>query len=501
MNMNPVLSEIQGLSPAAQAALGMAGHALPKVDPGIGSTPLITPEAIHSPDAGPAPAMSQIHMDSPSPVLSAPATPNVSGPILGTTQGDTLNRQSIMGSGPGVEHIASRIEGAMPNHPFLGKILGGVTEGAGLLGDTLLHAASPGLESKVPGTEGNYTRNLGRSNTALTQDTTNDQKEAQTANENATAGKTNAETPEVVPEAQARIGQENAVASEAPSVIAEHNAQAAALLHPQAKTDFEAWQAQNPGKPIENWLKLQSQNKTIAPEQQYLTEYAQKHPGSTVAQAERQYMLDTQRPTQAAPVNLFVPGAAPGTETLQTVRPGQTVAAGAQTAAGLNSVNTPTTQQRTAAGRAETAVAMAPEVLSRIDALAPKLGPLEGRWNEYMQGKIGSDDPDFAALRSDLLMMSSAVALAHAQGRLPENLREEFDHAINSPKQTPENLKATINTMLPWLTQMQKQGQPNAPKVPGESLAVGTIQHGDGGDFRFKGGDRYDQKNWEKVTK
>ena len=117
-----------------------------------------------------------------------------------------------------------------------------------------------------------------------------------------------------------------------------------------------------------------------------------------------------------------------------------------------------------ASGRAATVVAMAPEVLARIDAIAPKLGPIEGRWNEFMQGKIGADDPDFAALRSDLLMMSSAVALAHAQGRLPENLREEFDHAINAPKQTPQNLKATITTMLPWLQKMQQQGKSNAPQ-------------------------------------
>jgi hypothetical protein len=32
-------------------------------------------------------------------------------------------------------------------------------------------------------------------------------------------------------------------------------------------------------------------------------------------------------------------------------------------------------------------------------------------------------------------------------------------------------------------------------------LAVGTVQHGNGGDYKFKGGDRYDQKNLEKVTK
>jgi hypothetical protein len=122
---------------------------------------------------------------------------------------------------------------------------------------------------------------------------------------------------------------------------------------------------------------------------------------------------------------------------------------------------------------------MAPEVLSRIDAMAPKLGPMEGRWNEFMQGKVGADDPDFAALRSDLLMMSSAVALAHAQGRLPENLREEFDSAINAPKQTPANLKATISTMLPWLQKMQEQGKPNAPQSGG-ATAENWVRGADG---------------------
>jgi hypothetical protein len=67
-------------------------------------------------------------------------------------------------------------------------------------------------------------------------------------------------------------------------------------------------------------------------------------------------------------------------------------------------------------------------------------------------------------------MMSSAVALAHAQGRLPENLRQEFDHAINAPHQSADNLKATITTMLPWLKSMQAQGQLSGHPTQGGAI-------------------------------
>jgi hypothetical protein len=99
---------------------------------------------------------------------------------------------------------------------------------------------------------------------------------------------------------------------------------------------------------------------------------------------------------------------------------------------------------RNTAQRAELVHEMVPEVLQNIDQNATALGPLMGRWNDFMQGKVGTDNPQFAQLRADLLLLSSSVALAHAQGRLPENLREEFDRMINNPKQTPANLKAVI---------------------------------------------------------
>ena len=337
-----------------------------------------------------------------------------------------------------------------------------VEDMGGKIGDTLANAA-PGIGREIPGTSVNHNMLLSQANTALGLDVGNAQKQAQTASENATAQHTAAETPEIAPNAESTRGL-----------------QGAQKANFESETNFrenplEVWKALTGmvgpnGEPVEyeqrsgqtrlgnvTGVQLMKQPKPNSPEQQYIDEYQKMHKGASIAQAERQYTLDTQRPPQIAPIMMMVPNGNGGS-TATVVRPGSNIAPGAQTAAGLNSVNTPTMTQRTAAGRAQTVIDMAPEVLARIDATASQMGPVSGRWNEFMQGKVGAPNQAMSELRSDLLMMSSAVALAHAQGRLPENLREEFDRAINAPKQTPANLKGTIQTMLPWLQKVQEQG-------------------------------------------
>ncbi len=286
----------------------------------------------------------------------------------------------------------------------------------------------------------------------------------------AETGKTQEETAEMPGKTQSEEGLQGAEAGHA-------NAETTVLQNPQDATpEIGTYRSlvkmgMSPSEALQEIEKdkaMALRPQQIAPEQQYLTEYAQTHPGSTVAQAEHQYMLDTQRPVQAPAVNMFVPSANGG-ETLQTIRPGQTVAPGAQTAAGVNAVNTPTMTQRTAAGRAETVISMVPDVINEINSLSSEIGPIAGRWNDFMQGKVGMDNPKFAGLRTDFTMLATAVALAHAQGRLPENLREEFDHMINAPQQTPENIKAVLQHILPWMQKMQEQGHPNAQPSGGES--------------------------------
>ena len=325
--------------------------------------------------------------------------------------------------------------------------------------------------------------------------------QSQNAYRGAEAGHLNAETPEIAPNAESTRELQGAQA---------RNQESETSLRDNPSEEWKAIpQVIGPnGEPVEiegrsgkirfgdvSGLNPAKEPKPNTPEQQYIDEYRSMHKGSTIAAAEKAYTNDTQRPPQAI---MLAPGPN-GVYTAQNVKPGSQVAAGAISTGGLNTIDTPTSTQRTAAGRAETVLSMAPEVLSRIDGMKGDLGPVAGRWDEFMQGKIGAPNAEFAALRSDLLMMASAVALAHAQGRLPENLRQEFDHAINAPHQSAENLKSTIQTMLPWLQKMQEQGNPNThtAQAPQGEPAVGTVENG----YRYKGGGAGNQANWEPVRK
>ncbi len=179
---------------------------------------------------------------------------------------------------------------------------------------------------------------------------------------------------------------------------------------------------------------------------------------------------------QQAPVFQMLTPTPTGDYQLKNFHPNQVIPQGAISKTGLNTIDTPTSQMRNTAARAELVHESVPEILQNVDANSKALGPVMGNWNAFMQGKVGMDNPNFAQLRMDLLLFSSAVALAHAQGRLPENLREEFDHAINAPKQTPENLKAIIhkvdNSMVRTVGAMG--GAPNSMRGPQAAPAAGA---------------------------
>ena len=179
-------------------------------------------------------------------------------------------------------------------------------------------------------------------------------------------------------------------------------------------------------------------------EEQIIDEHQKKvHPGETMAAAR-------QHTAVAPPVDHGATVIDPQSGQVVRLVPGMRAPEGFRGVNQQGSLNTPTSQMRNVGAQASLVHEQTPHMLSEIDRLKDKLGPLTGQWNEFMQGKVGLNDPDMAGLRTDLLMYSSAVALMHARGRLPENLREEFDRTINSPKQSPENLKRIISRIDDW---------------------------------------------------
>lgn len=406
----------------------------------------------------PPPVFAPVDMPSQPPQMTAPAAPPV-------TRTPTVQENNIANDQGKLEKIRwqqANPWGTPENHPGnLGKVAHVFSNIGNIAGDIF----APDVMAHVPGTQMNrdvqekqLTNRLNQENTENEQ---NLQREAMTAHENE----------------ETAAAPDKAASEEALQGAQTENLKNPALQHLETDQGIFAF---NPHTKELTPLTYQGQplNPAVKPTAAKGLEHVSVV-GSNGKPMEANFHPDTgkytdsagkeienpqpyEKPNQGGMVTMIVPDPNnPGGGIVERLGAGGKVAPGAQTAAGVNAVNTPTTTQRTAAGRAETVVAMAPQVLSEINSMGPQLGPVMGRWNDFMQGKTGMDNPQFAGLRADLLMMSSAVALAHAQGRLPENLREEFDRAINAPKQTPANLTATIQHMIPWLQQMQKQGEPN----------------------------------------
>jgi hypothetical protein len=336
--------------------------------------------------------------------------------------------------------------GTAQNHPGVGGKIAHVLSVAGNIAGDIF---APGVMARIPGTQMNRQVEEDETNDRLSKE---QEQQSQGAERQANTEHLNAETPEIAPNA--------ASTRKLQGLTGEHVSAETNLLN----NPLEEWKAIPSiigpnGEPVEiesrsgnvrlggvQGTQLLKQPKPDTPEQQYIDEYQRLHKGATIAQAERQYSLDTQKPPQAI---MLVPGENGG-YTAQRVAPGATVAPGAVSATQAGSLNVPTTQQRNVAAQAKLVTEQMPGLISEIQQNKDLLGPVSGRWNEFMQGKAGVDNPQMAGLRADLLMMSSAVALMHARGRLPENLREEFDRAINAPKQTPENLIATLQHINQW---------------------------------------------------
>lgn len=148
---------------------------------------------------------------------------------------------------------------------------------------------------------------------------------------------------------------------------------------------------------------------------------------------------------------------APGILTPQELSTAPTDQAG--NPVGLHSPLKPGQTTISAAQRASNVVHQLPRLTQEIQEMQAALGPGTGRWNQFWQGDIGVADPKFAHLADDMEYLSSAVALAHAYGRLPNNISEKFDTMYHAGKQDPANMLAAMQVAGEWMPKIMQPGQ------------------------------------------
>jgi hypothetical protein len=400
----------------------------------------------------------------------------------GTEEGDQQERERLEGSGSGISQIAKRIEssGFGQNHPILGKIAGIGAQGLATLGDIGLNLTGAGraIEPLIPGTEGHHQLDLRRANNALTGDLTNEGKQAGIAGEQAKTQETQATTENLrnPPDKFSPLSTAQGIQSFDPKT---------GTTTPLNDASGKPLQPYNPAKehtideqaydslvgqgrsPVEALDTIYGAKNTKVEDLPHLYLDALQSGDQAKAALIKKAHEDTQvKPTQPPGVTMIVPDAN-GQERVQRLTAGQVVAPGAQTAAGVNSLNTPTTLQRNAGGRADLVLSAIPDVLSDLRQNASQLGPGMGRFNDIYSGKIGAPNAEFSGLMADLHLLGTAVALAHAQGRMSNELLTEFNSMIASPQQSPENIEAVLSKVQNFMQRASQQGKRPDNSPPG----------------------------------
>ena len=114
------------------------------------------------------------------------------------------------------------------------------------------------------------------------------------------------------------------------------------------------------------------------------------------------------------------------------------------------------TKEQSATERVRTMQQIAPRVLSLAQTVMsdiqtnPNLGPAKGRWRDFWQGKVGTDDPAFSKLRTDIGLLSTLLMNMHVGARGGEQIIERFERMLEEGKQTPQNLEASLNTIIKY---------------------------------------------------
>jgi hypothetical protein len=114
---------------------------------------------------------------------------------------------------------------------------------------------------------------------------------------------------------------------------------------------------------------------------------------------------------------------------------------------GWKSPAMPTSNIKTQAQQAKDLTNIFDEVTDEIKQAQKdgKLGPVSGRLNEIMTGKVGADDPEFAKLRALGSLTASGMLKAHFGARGGQQMYGHFEDLFNTGKMTAGDLLGAMD--------------------------------------------------------
>jgi hypothetical protein len=132
-------------------------------------------------------------------------------------------------------------------------------------------------------------------------------------------------------------------------------------------------------------------------------------------------------------------------------------------ASAANDPNKLTSMMKTQKQQAQATLPQIDKALDETEGIASELGPAEGRWNSFWQGTVGVKNPAFTHYKDEIGMVQTAVTLAHARGRMSNQLFDHFVQMFDAGKQAPENMIQALNVAKEWLTTYANMGEPGSP--------------------------------------
>jgi len=100
------------------------------------------------------------------------------------------------------------------------------------------------------------------------------------------------------------------------------------------------------------------------------------------------------------------------------------------------------------------------QLIDRLDREG-KLGPVASRWEDFLAGKVGAGDPEYAALRAKMGLSTTKLMQAHVGSRGGSFMLEHFEDLANAKKMDAATLKAGVASEINYVNDVAML--PNAP--------------------------------------